>query len=216
MVRILGDSPLWDSVVTVSRSRLSQEYATDAVKQIIIDLDTLKFNQEVGSALQNTECVFCCLGTTRAAAGTASGFRKVDYDYVRDIAQVAKEVGVPQFCLVSSQGANASLPASDLKLFHGLLYAKTKGMAERTVIDQGFHHTTIMRPGLLDRKELARSGEKWGKRLFLPCVSTAQVAQCMVQQVEENMQGSSTDATHGTAVPVVHTWNMKDIQRGSL
>lgn len=34
---------------------------------------------------------------------------------------------VPHFALVSAQGANAGVWASDWKLFHGLLYMKTKG-----------------------------------------------------------------------------------------
>lgn len=35
--------------------------------------------------------VFCCLGTTRAAAGSAAGFRKIDHDYVVNSAKIVAE-----------------------------------------------------------------------------------------------------------------------------
>ncbi len=61
------------------------------------------------------------------AAGTADEFRKVDLHYVEATARAAKAAAVPYFALVSAQGANAGVWASDLKPFHGLLYMKTKG-----------------------------------------------------------------------------------------
>jgi hypothetical protein len=36
--------------------------------------------------------------------------------------------------LVSAQGANATIWANDMKLFHGLLYARSKGEAEALVL----------------------------------------------------------------------------------
>lgn len=35
--------------------------------------------------------VFCCLGTTRALAGGAAGFVKIDHDYVVDSAKIIAE-----------------------------------------------------------------------------------------------------------------------------
>jgi hypothetical protein len=35
--------------------------------------------------------VFCCLGTTRAAAGGAEPFRKIDHDYVVNSAKIIAE-----------------------------------------------------------------------------------------------------------------------------
>lgn len=120
---------------------------------------------------------------------------------------------VPHFALVSAQGANARVWASDWKLFHGLLYMKTKGQvglgrrqgacglggvcdpqrsiptalgrpsgdappclqpplalgpphktkpaqAEEAVRAQRFPHAAILRPGLLERGELARGMER--------------------------------------------------------
>jgi hypothetical protein len=66
-------------------------------------------------------------------AGSAEGFRKVDYDYVAAAAAAAKAAGVPYFGLVSAQGANAGVPPSDWRLLHPLLYTHTKGRVSRFV-----------------------------------------------------------------------------------
>jgi hypothetical protein len=60
-------------------------------------------------------------------AGSAEQFKKVDYEYVAAAATAAKAAGVPYFGLVSAQGANANVPASDFRLLHPLLYTQTKG-----------------------------------------------------------------------------------------
>lgn len=67
-------------------------------------------------------------------AGSAEQFKKVDHDYVEKSAELAKAAGARYYGLVSSGGANANLWASDLKPFHGLLYAKTKGRVSPTVV----------------------------------------------------------------------------------
>lgn len=69
----------------------------------------------------------CCL----QVAGSADAFRKVDYDYVAKSAELAKKANVPHFSLVTAQGANGNVWASDIKLFHGLLYTQTKGRVSR-------------------------------------------------------------------------------------
>lgn len=147
-------------------------------------------------------------------------------------ARAAAAAGVPHFSLVSAQGARAGLWASDLKPFHGLLYAKTKGLvrrcrcprsrlqplgsvcpgcqplhptgrdcsswlaswggchslvlphpstacsrhmappmlpppqAEEAVKSSGFAYATIMRPGLLERGQMARGLEKAVAKLW--------------------------------------------------
>jgi hypothetical protein len=65
-------------------------------------------------------------------AGSAEVFRKVDHDYVAAAAAAAKAAGVPYFGLVSAQGANAGVPASDWRLLHPLLYTRTKGLVSHS------------------------------------------------------------------------------------
>ncbi|KXZ55745.1 hypothetical protein GPECTOR_2g1295 [Gonium pectorale] len=122
-------------------------------------------------AFAGANVVFCALGTTRKVAGSAAAFKKVDYEYVAAGARLAKACGVAHFSLVSAQGANHKCPANDLGLFHGLLYTKTKGMAEQAVLQQGFQRVSIFRPGLLDRGVKARAAEK----MFLGMLSNIHV-----------------------------------------
>lgn len=100
---------------------------------------------------------YCCLGTTRRAAGSTEAFRHVDYDLVLLAARFALRHGVQHFLLVSSIGADASSSA---------LYLKTKGQVEDAVAKLGFPRLSILRPSLLlgDRQE-SRPGEKWAQVL---------------------------------------------------
>lgn len=94
------------------------------LKQVIINMDELAQHTD---AFANADAVFCALGTTRKAAGSAAAFKKVDLEYVAASAHAAAASKVKLYALVSSQGANASMWASDAAPFHGLLYAQTKG-----------------------------------------------------------------------------------------
>lgn len=51
----------------------------------------------------------------------------MDLEFVAAAAAVAKKAGARHFSLVSAQGANANMWASDLKPLHALLYTQTKG-----------------------------------------------------------------------------------------
>lgn len=94
----------------------------------------------------------CALGTTRAAAGSAAAFRKVDLDYARAVAGNVRRHGATRFASVSSVGAN---PRSRL------LYLRTKGELEQTLRDLGFPSLTILRPGFLGgHREEVRMGER--------------------------------------------------------
>lgn len=167
-------------------------------------MDTLESNDQVKQALSDgTNTVFCALGTTRAVAGSASAFKKVDYEYVAAAARAAKAAGVPSFSLVSAQGANASLWASDLAPFHGLLYAKTKGLAEEVVKHQGFDYVSIMRPGLLERGDLARGPEKLYAKL-VSSVAASQVAKVMIGDAEKPNRAAGEGG--------IKVWSMKEIQ----
>lgn len=165
-------SDMFKEVVTIGRREVTlPEAYTDAslqkaqLKQLVVNMDTLENDNNVKSALTDATTVFCTLGTTRAAAGSAEEFKKVDYEYVASSARAAKAAGVKHYSLVTAQGSSASVPACDLKLFHGLLYMKTKGRAEEAVKAEGFDRVSIFRPGLLDRGELARGIEKLGMKL---------------------------------------------------
>ena len=90
---------------------------------------------------------FCCIGTTRAAAGSDEAFREADLDAVLLFAQASRAVGVTRFVVVSSVGAK-----SDSKK----LYLRTKGEMEEALAMVGFNSLDILQPSLLlgSRKEM--------------------------------------------------------------
>ncbi len=129
---------------------------------------------------------FCCLGTTRRAAGSDAAFRHVDFDYVVAFARLAKRAGAQRFLLVSSLGAS---PHSSL------LYPRIKGESETAVEAIGFRTVVILRPSFLlgDRAEgrlfetvATRAGELVAPlligplRRYAPTEATA-VAQTLVR-----------------------------------
>lgn len=102
----------------------------------MVDFDQLG---EHKNAFDGYDVGFCCLGTTKAKSG-ASGFVKVDRDYVYESAQFAKEGGCKQFHLLTAQNANKD---------SWFLYPRTKGEVEEKVTQLGFEKLFIYRPGLL-------------------------------------------------------------------
>lgn len=98
---------------------------------------------------------YCCLGTTRRAAGSRQAFRAVDFDGVLAFAQAARAGGAGFFGLVSSAGADPGSPS---------FYLRTKGEVESAVEQLGFASLAIFQPGLLRgaRREF-RLGERLGQ-----------------------------------------------------
>lgn len=106
-------------------------------------------------ASEKFDYVFCCLGTTRKKAGSASQFRRVDFDYPNALLNAVK-ADRPVFCLVSSVGADS--PAG--------LYLKTKYELEQNIFSSGLDYV-VVRPSLLlgDRQEF-RFAESMSVKLF--------------------------------------------------
>ena len=84
--------------------------------------------------------MFSGLGTTRAAAGSLEGQRKVDYDLNMELAKAAKDAGVETYILISGAGASSS------SMF---AYVKMKGELEDSVRALNFKHTVFVRPGFI-------------------------------------------------------------------
>lgn len=176
------------TVVTIGRRNIGDDVRSmiDASKldEIVVESLDVMSDETIPQRVMSKgpiDVAFCCLGTTRAAAGSAEAFKKVDVEYVDSAATLAKSCGAKVFGLVSAQGASKNVWASDWKPFHGLLYAKCKGIAEESVIQKGFEHTIIMRPGLLDRQENARFGEKLFKGI-MPTIRTSDLARVMINE----------------------------------
>ena len=102
--------------------------------------------------------MFCCLGTTIAAAGSKEAFRKIDFDLPVKIAEEASKNNIFSFLIISSLGADTK---------SSNFYYKTKGEMEKTIQKFSFRKISILRPSMLlgGRKEF-RLGEIIGKELM--------------------------------------------------
>lgn len=192
LVGQLLHSSAWSEVTTIGRREVVvaaayQEYDAAKLAQKVVNMDDLA--DDAASAFDQTQTVFCTLGTTRKDAGSADQFKKVDLHYVQLAAQAAKHAGARHFSLCTARGANPNMWASDISLFHPLLYAKVKGQAEEAVKAQGFPTVSIFRPGALARGNKARGNEKWLSMLPITTTPVKAVAQAMILDAEAGRTG---------------------------
>ncbi len=135
LLRVLAASGDYARVVALSRRPLSFE-AARLVNRIVPRFEQLE------TELRGFAChdAYCCIGTTRAAAGSDAGFRAVDHDLVLRYAAFARAAGARTLVAVSSVGAD---PASRN------FYLRTKGEAELGLEKQGWPSLNLVQPGLL-------------------------------------------------------------------
>lgn len=113
-------------------------------------------------ALPAVNDVYITLGTTMAAAGSRSAFRKVDYDAVMATARAARAAGASRCGVVTAMGANAH---------SRIFYNRVKGEVERDLQALGFATLVIARPSLMigDRlalQQASRPAESLSLQLF--------------------------------------------------
>ncbi|XP_068693316.1 oxidoreductase HTATIP2-like [Montipora capricornis] len=157
------------------------EEESGRLEQHVFDFENISM-ETVGEQFKDKDVFFCSLGTTRRSAGSAAAFRHVDYDYVINCAKVAKEANVPHVLYVSSQRANAS---------SWFLYLQVKGQVEEALKEMQFVKTSIFRPGLLDRGNKKRFGEKlFG--LVSSSIPVSKVAKGMVIEAESFARSKQT------------------------
>jgi uncharacterized protein YbjT (DUF2867 family) len=108
------------------------------------------------AAWWQVDAVICALGTTIRQARSEAAFRKVDFDYVLDVARLARMHGATTFALTSSLGANA---------MSRNFYLRTKGETESALKDCGFASLTFVRPSMIGgERERTRPLEHFGMR----------------------------------------------------
>ncbi|KAG0168238.1 Oxidoreductase htatip2 [Apophysomyces sp. BC1015] len=152
-------------VVTIGRreATVDEGIPQDKLVQKVVDFENLNAHRE---AFRGVNDVFCCLGTTRADAGSAENFKRIDQGYVLESAKIiAEENPAPEgeqlspvhFLYCSSANANKNA------LF---LYPQSKGETEEGIRQTGFQRVSIFRPGFLEI-ETARSKPRWAEGLAL-------------------------------------------------
>jgi uncharacterized protein YbjT (DUF2867 family) len=102
--------------------------------------------------------VFCALGTTIRKAGSQERFRRVDYEYPLQLAQIALRNGARHFSIVSALGASRSSP---------FFYSRVKGEVEEALRQMDWPSLAILHPSLIagERTE-SRPLERLSERLL--------------------------------------------------
>jgi uncharacterized protein YbjT (DUF2867 family) len=137
LARALADPRVQRVVAPTRRPLVALTGArTATLENPVVDFDHLPADPR----LWTVDAVVCALGTAIRQAGSQAAFRRVDHDYVRDVARRTREHGALAFALTSAMGAD---PGSRI------FYNRVKGEAERSVAACGFPSLTIVRPGLI-------------------------------------------------------------------
>lgn len=148
----LLDNAAYTRVLALVRKPLAIK--NHKLQQLVINFDEL--HQQYSEFVADD--VYCCLGTTIKVAGSQEKFRKVDFDYPLQLAEMALKNGAQQFLLVSAMGANM-----DSSIF----YNRVKGEVEQAIGDLHYASFKVFRPSLLlgNRTEF-RLGEQLAKVLM--------------------------------------------------
>ena len=110
---------------------------------------------------KGNDVFFNCIGTTRKRAGSAKDFIKVEAGISMEAAKIASNAKISHASVVSASGANHNQWAKDW--IHPLLYIRTIGQKEQTVIKNKFDRVSIFRPGMLIRLV---DNETWIERIM--------------------------------------------------
>ena len=156
LLRALVDAGAYRRVIALTRRPLLME-APRLVNRII------RF-QDLDAELRGVSCddAFCCLGTTRRAAGSQAAFRAIDHDLVLRFATWVQGAGAQTLVCITSAGA-----APESRNF----YLRVKGETELALEALRFRSLHLMRPGLiLGERAHWRTTEMIG-RVFMPLVN---------------------------------------------
>jgi len=111
---------------------------------------------------ENNDFFFNCIGTTRKRAGGAKEFIEIEAGISKEAAKMASRSRIPYASLVSAAGADHEKWAAEW--IHPLLYIKTMGQKEQTIVsDYSFDYVSIFKPGMLIR--LQETG-KWFENIL--------------------------------------------------
>lgn len=141
-------------IVLLVRRKASFDQDT-RLKEMMIDFNQLS---EVGPQLFADADVFCTMGTTIKKAKTKTNFRRVDFEYALQFAELAERGGAANFLIVTAMGA------CEQSFF---FYSRVKGELETALSRLKLKSLHIYRPSLLlgDREEF-RFGESLSMKLY--------------------------------------------------
>lgn len=141
-------SPTYSKVTAFTRKPLSIHHPK--LDNPIIDFEKMT----TYSHLIKGDDLFLCLGTTMKKAGSKEAFKRVDFDYPFQAAEMAASNGVKQVLLCSAVDANAK---------SAIFYNQIKGMMEDELKNMPFESVQIFQPSiLLGERTEDRTGERIG------------------------------------------------------
>lgn len=188
LARQLAEHEWYSALHLLLRRPASELEHLRGVRPLLVDFEALP-------SLPPVDDVYIALGTTIKEAGSQAAFRRVDYDYVMNVARAARGGGASTLGVVSAAGADAS---------SRVFYNRVKGELERDVISLGYASVVIAQPSLLlgDREALgqaSRTGERLARSLLGPIskLIPAQVRPVEAAVVARALIGGVLDATAG-------------------
>lgn len=185
LLQLLLEDPHYEKIKAISRKTLSVQHPK--LENLVTDFDKLSERYAEFKA----DDIFCCLGTTIKIAKTKEAFRKVDFEYPRELARIGKNQGATQYLLVSALGADKH---------SSIFYNQVKGEVEDAISHVNFRSVHVFRPSLLlgDRTE-QRAGEGAATTFFkilgflIPlkykAIDSAKVARAMITLAKTNEPG---------------------------
>lgn len=145
LVKFLLNSEQYTEVLAlVARKKLADH---DKLTQVVVDFSRL----EEWKDLIQGDVAFSCMGTTLKSAGSKANQWIVDHDYQCLFAKICKDNGVETFVLLSAMNADSK---------SSFFYGKMKGVTEEDITSLNFKKLIIVKPGLLDRINSDRLGER--------------------------------------------------------
>jgi uncharacterized protein YbjT (DUF2867 family) len=141
---------------------------------------------------------YIALGTTIKQAGSQEAFRRVDHDYVVNVARAARAAGAERLAVVSALGADAR---------SSVFYNRVKGEMQSAIGELGYASVLIAQPSLLvgDRQALeqpVRKGEVWAERLLAPVawLMPANFRPIAARDVARSLIAATLGASTGTRI----------------
>lgn len=151
LLLLLANIDLVKEVKALSRRPLGKIPAK--TENYLINFDSLSQQDQSLKA----DVFICCLGTTIQEAGSQEAFRKVDFDYVLEMAHLAEKVQAQKFLVISAMGAESS---------SSIFYNRVKGEMEQALYKLNIPQIEIFRPSLiLGERKKHRTGEAFAQKI---------------------------------------------------
>ena len=159
LIRQLLVNDKWEQITSIGRKPVLDGEKHDKLQDIVLEnLFDLSSTEEIW---KGNDVFFNCIGTTRKRAGSAKIFIDIEAGISMEAAKIASLAKISHASVVSASGANHNQWAKDW--IHPLLYIRTIGQKEQTVIINKFDRVSIFRPGMLIR---LMDNESWVERII--------------------------------------------------